>query len=505
MKFAVLKNTFKKSSSVVLSLIMAQTIIAGNFSLSASFADAAEDGIIRPITEEDAQLIHDGKITLENGTADSLLIKRDVLNPDEDSDGDGLKNNEELFTITKNGKKYLYYKTHPLLKDTDGDGIDDKEDESPLKWNVDTRDAILFQELSYRDDDYARSVLDDTFSSVVNYKNRNEYTLMHNELAPYWELEKTWHLDNGFDASLFKFSNKRLPFLEDGQTHVLAIRGTSGPGDMKADTALSSGLWPKQATSALELADEINAAGYKNVYVTGHSLGGYLSQIFFVRSVGEKYGNPETNSMHKNLNRRDKNKLNNENVKGLFTFNAPKIKHNLFTPWSGEYADLGDYLTEVYGSKHYTVDNDSVTRATGAFKGYINLEASANGHSSRSFFEDRYIDQDGFSIGERRGLEGYGFQDENMKDLFFVKPAEDITDTEKPDSGETEDVEDKEEPEVHNESINDMILDITNSDIAEHLNSKNESAESEGTVDTATLRNQVQENLNNAFLDGLRF
>lgn len=431
MKLAYNKKRVKKYSAIVCAFVMTlvSVVPSSNWIARAESNVAGEnsEGEVRPVTKEDMELIHQGKITLEDGRTDSSLVNRDIpLDPEADDDGDGLKNNQELFTIVKNGKKYLYYKSHPLLEDTDGDGFTDNRDRDPLKWDVTPRDAILFQELSYRNDDYVKQVLNFDLSSLELYEGRPEYSLMRRELAPYWEFQESYHDNfNGFDATIFKFSNKTLPFLKDNDVHVLGIRGTSGPGDAKADANLAVGIWPDQATTAYLLADKVNKYPdrYRNIYVTGHSLGGYLSQMFFVRSLGEKYGNPNGNPWRKNWNYWDKNKKNNDNVKGLFTFNAPKIKSSPLSYWGWEYAELGDYLTEIYHSKHYTVANDNVTTLTGAFKGYINLEASDRGHSSRSFFEDRYINVPGFSIGNRRGLSGEGYIQDNLKDIVFNKPT----------------------------------------------------------------------------------
>lgn len=56
-----------------------------------------------------------------------------VLNGDPDYDGDGLLNGEELEIIHEdNGNVYIFVHSLPTKKDSDGDGIEDSEDEEPL-------------------------------------------------------------------------------------------------------------------------------------------------------------------------------------------------------------------------------------------------------------------------------------------------------------------------------------------------------------------------------------
>ncbi|ELC8333310.1 hypothetical protein QYB80_003357, partial [Clostridium perfringens] len=364
----------------------------------------------RKLTSKDIENIHNGSLYLENGTLDILLLKKNFNDPNADNDNDGLKNDEEINIKIINGKEYINYISHPMLEDTDGDGINDNKDKEKLTWNISERDMILFQELCYRNDDYIDEVLTPNNESLTLYKGREEYRLMNNELSFYWKRIKSWHESNGFYAVLFEYSNKKIPFLNNEAVHVLAIRGTEGNSDYGSDASIFLGQWPSQANSAINLADEFDKFGINNVYVTGHSLGGFLGQVFLVRSLGGKYTH---------LNKYDKDKKNNNNIKELFTWNAPPIKRGAFSYWMGEYRDIGNILTKEKFAKHYSVSNDSLIKPIGSFEGTIFIGNSERGHSSRSFFEDKFKNMPGFSVGNRYGLSSKGYIQNNLPFINF--------------------------------------------------------------------------------------
>ena len=397
-----------------------------------SAANAEQDEELTPLSAQDAEDIKKGLLSFEDGTTDTLLYKYAVLDPDADDDGDGIPNKDEIFTYTKDGKKYLKYKTHPLFRDTDGDGIPDNEDARPLSWDISDRDGIFGQELVYREDDYIRRVLDNTkpltdeelYRGKSETTGRAEYRLIQNEWAPYWELEKTYHdPHSGFDAALFKISNKTLPILEEG-TYLLAIRGTAGSSDVKADAKLGLGQWPDQATNAQRVADELNARkDIKNLYVTGHSLGGYLTQIFLARSIGAEYADMTNGYTKENLLYWDANKHNNKAIKGAWTFNSPRVPASFLAPYTMEYSKVVDLINKHFNIKNYRVANDSVSNITGAPDGATTLQNSDRGHSSRSFFESKYNNVGSFNQGWRGDISSEGHQDFLLRRIHFVEPS----------------------------------------------------------------------------------
>ena len=133
----------------------------------------------RPVTAEDLLKISKGELHSENGLLDNSLYGEKVLDLEGDDDQDGIKNKDELYVYRKDGKDYLGYNSHPLLADSDGDGLADGEDDNKKQWYVTDRDSLLFMELSYRDDDYIEKILDhkNPFPSLysVSYTHLDVY------------------------------------------------------------------------------------------------------------------------------------------------------------------------------------------------------------------------------------------------------------------------------------------------------------------------------------------
>ena len=416
-------NHIKKFIACTLAILLTlQLFVVLDLKTSKVYAEGnvASPQNLKPLTPEDAKAISEGKIRLPGGKVESALVGRDPLDPDADDDEDGLKNSEEVFTYEENGKTYLYYKSHPYLKDTDGDGLTDDQDPNPLAWNMAGRDAIMMMELCYRDDEYINRVLDpkplrdqELNTGRGETEGRKEYAMMNRELGPYWVVDKTWHLDDDFDAVLFKYTNKSLPFLDEEGTYVLAIRGTAGSADVSNDVQLGLGRWPWQADSAQKVADELAARPeIQNLYVTGHSLGGYLAQIFAVRSMGAYYADPQNGYTKENLMQHDSAKKANQALKGVYTFQSPRVPASPLAPYTMEYAKLADIINQnSHITYHYRTENDSVSKTTGAPDNAITLPSSDRGHSSRSFFESKFDPVADFSVGTRQGLSTEGYQD----------------------------------------------------------------------------------------------
>ena len=382
-----LANTIRYASTIAITFGLIISAFTGLPKYTNAAYASETQNAPTPLTAKTAHDISTGRIRLENNQIDSLLYHKPELDPNVDSDGDGLKNSEELYTYVKNGRTYYGYNSHPLIKDSDGDGIDDKTDQNPRRWDISPRDMALFMELVYRKDDYVKKVLDYSRPLTDIYKNRNEYKLMHNELAPFWKVKETYHFGSGFDAILFENVNPAYPFIEQNGVQVLAIRGTESGGDFTNDIKLAVGSNPSQAIDVNNVMDKINREKLAtNLYITGHSLGGYLSQRALIYAKQKNY----------------------QWITKAYTFNAPKIKGNLFNKWLWETSDFGDQLTEEGYAVHYKVDNDKVIGPIGNFKGAISVGRSGEGHGSRSYFEPRMNDFEGFTVGERKDISGIG-------------------------------------------------------------------------------------------------
>lgn len=368
----------------------------------------------RSLTAEDLVKISKGELHLENDLIDESLYGEKVLDLEGDDDQDGIKNKDELYVYNKDGKDYLGYNSHPLLADSDGDGLADGEDDNKKEWYVTDRDSLLFMELAYRDDDYIEKILDHKNPFPSLYLDRQEYKLMHNELAPFWKMKKAYHTDSGLDAFLFE-TKSDLPYLKDGTVHMLAIRGTrvNDAKDLSADLVLLGGNKPAQADDIRKVVGELaKDTSITKLYMTGHSLGGYLAQIAAVEAY-QKY--PD---------------FYNHVLRKVTTFSAPKVITSR-TIWNAKngFWDVGLESRKLAVSgkiKHYVVDNDNVVtplihndRDIVTFTGNSRFK-----HRSRGYFESRMNDIPNFNIGKRATLDKHGYRDPKLdKVRFFKKQA----------------------------------------------------------------------------------
>ena len=389
------------------------------------------------LTKEDAKKIKAGVIGSEGNKLDSLLLNGPKLSPEAYTDEDYLKDKEELYIYEKDGKKYVGYNSHPMLEDTDGDGIIDSKEkpDEKLKWNVSERDMIMFMELSYRDDDYIDKVLNnkkqlteaDLYKKKGESKPRYEYMMMNRELAPYWKRKKSYHTSSGLDAVLYE-TKSDFSYLPNGTAQVLAFRGTSDVKDIVADGVLGLGSNPQQGNDAENIMRELaKDKSITNLYLTGHSLGGYLVQRAMVEAYQLAYS--DSRVMSSKEQRAYRNFYNNVLKKGT-TFNAPKV----VTSWVSrrEFWQKGLDSKKIAKSgkmTHYIVDNDSTIRKgiSNDSDVVINVGATSGGHSSRSYFENDMINRrPEFISGKRISLDGTGYQD---RKIATVKSVEKVGET----------------------------------------------------------------------------
>ena len=234
---------------------------------------AKEHQAVRNLTQADAIKISKGELHSENHLIDQSLYGEKPLNPEGDDDHDGIKNKDEIYIYRKNNHEYIGYNSHPLLEDSDGDGLLDNEDDNKKQWYVTDRDAIFFMNLAYYDDQYINKVLDHKNPFPSLFLKEQEYKMMHNELAPFWKLKKSYHTTSGMDAFLFE-TKSDLAYLKDNTVQMLAIRGTnpSEMNDLTADLVLFGGNKPTQADDIRNVVGELaKDSSITNLYMTGHS------------------------------------------------------------------------------------------------------------------------------------------------------------------------------------------------------------------------------------------
>lgn len=368
----------------------------------------------RTFTVQDALKVSKGDLHSEDNLLDKSLYGEKPIDPEGDDDHDGIKNKDELYVYNKNGKEYLGYYSHPLLEDSDGDGLLDNEDDHKKQWYVTDRDAVLFMELSYRNDDYIKKILDHKNRFPYLYLERQEYKMMHNELAPFWKMKKSYHTDNGMDAVLFE-TKSDLPYLKDGSVQMLAIRGTklytsSDINDLTNDFVLFGGNQPTQVNDIRKVIEELaKDSSITNLYITGHSLGGYLAQIAAVEAY-QKYP-----TFYENV------------LKKVTTFNAPKIITSR-TVWNAHngFWDVGleSRKLALNGKiKHYVTDNDNVITPILQNDSDITTSTGNAEHKyrSRGYFESRMNEIPNFNIGKRSTLDQQGYRDPKLDTIQFIK------------------------------------------------------------------------------------
>ena len=372
---------------------------------------AKEHQAVRNLTQADALKISKGELHSENHLIDQSLYGEKPLNPEGDDDHDGIKNKDEIYIYRKNNHEYIGYNSHPLLEDSDGDGLLDNEDDNKKQWYMTDRDAIFFMNLAYQDETSINKVLDHSKPYPSLFLKEQEFKMMHNELAPFWKLKKSYHTTSGMDAFLFE-TKSNLAYLKDNTVQMLAIRGTnpSEMNDLTADLVLFGGNKPAQADDIRNVVRELaKDSSITNLYMTGHSLGGYLAQIAAVEAY-QKYP-----------------KFYEQVLKKVTTFNAPKVITSR-TVWNANngFWDVGleSKKLALNGKiKHYVVNNDNVVgplihNDTDVITSTGNASLK---HGAQGYFESRLNSFDNFNIGKRSTLDSQGYRDPKLEKVQFIK------------------------------------------------------------------------------------
>lgn len=243
--------------------------------------DTDSDGI----SDYYEKAINDGKLRL--GTGKSLVGKLDPNNSD--TDGDGLLDGEEIVITETTTKVYVKYKSDPTKKDSDDDGYSDYKERlngtNPLSWNVSDRDLAMFSTLAYNSKSPSNligtSFESDRFQGLAKMKEVQSWKL--DDYISYVTEEggdEKW-----FSASTYKEANSK--------NIVVAFRGSSDWMDWVENILIYPWLFvrhPQAEEAESYIKKVVNKYSDYNVYITGHSLGGYLA-LTAAASIGSTNSN----------------------------------------------------------------------------------------------------------------------------------------------------------------------------------------------------------------------
>lgn len=249
------------------------------------FATSADDleGLFDELTTQTIDLYTDSdgdgipnyferNLRLING----VILQLDPNNPDTDGDGlsDGFEicgvdgDREKFFSQYDPEKKAFRYNSRPDLRDTDYDGIEDKDDDK-LTIGVNDRTLLESADLSYMKGKVWFPNLGRKKVKDIEYDFNDSNITTQNCKISEWSIVK--HNDGGFMFGAIA--------LKRGSSLIVAYTGTNGAADYIADISMLF----RNNTQNNNASDFIDSVLKKNkdieeVYITGHSLGGVLAQ-----------------------------------------------------------------------------------------------------------------------------------------------------------------------------------------------------------------------------------
>lgn len=234
--------------------------------------DSDDDGI--PDYYEDNMIYFNG-----------VKLVLDKNNPD--SDGDGLKDGEEVELKYEYNEDRTQVKVtgkiiggNPVNKDTDGDGWIDSDDEHPMVWDVSDRDLAMLSQIVYQNipvsarlDLLAQSNDANVKKMAAEIEDRFLDGADLSELAG-WRVVNTLY-GLGIQCAAYKKDNNI----------VIAYRGSENVSieefwhDWIVTDAvqLFAGLNIQAPFAKYFVREVLNTYNNYNVYITGHSLGGNLA------------------------------------------------------------------------------------------------------------------------------------------------------------------------------------------------------------------------------------
>lgn len=213
-----------------------------------------------------------------------------------DYDKDGLENGKEIEVAwsEKNNHYYLRYNSDPMSSDSDGDGHYDKDEAKSERnrWNVGERDLMIFAKMAY--DNFDGETEKNTPEN--DEKRAGNYAVLALDVSHSdRELFKKWKKLNASHSSFLLGDFNAVTYV-NGDTAIIAFRGTDDNQiaindylfkfdndipvtELIQDLQIGLGN-SSQEGPARKYAKEIaKLSKLKNIYLTGHSLGGYLSYM----------------------------------------------------------------------------------------------------------------------------------------------------------------------------------------------------------------------------------
>lgn len=338
-------------------------------------------------------------------------------------------------------------------RDTDKDGLIDVIDRAPKEWNVSERDLRMFASLAYEDKETLEALFRGKHEDGSKYISQKELVNYADvsELTGKWELLKAESPGSGLDYAVFGNRNEKGEL----DSVVVAFRGTQlfSLSDIWADLKILFANTPTQATYLNDIAQFIDSLNPKNVYSTGHSLGGYLAEYFAAHTMQQKY-DWSVNFQHSSLfnpailkidNNSSDNLKNARYMAESFT-KTPVIDKSDITQdkqlyktnsyvIKGEWVSSGNWLFSGLGEYNNTISFDfkqsnrwgkhSMSSfyekdATGKLEKYFSYGSRIDSHYNNPYKTD--TDRDGFSDGIEAKLKSDP-QDADSTPFAVTEPA----------------------------------------------------------------------------------
>ena len=156
------------------------------------------------------------------------------------------------------------------ITDTDHDGIIDQYDKNPEKWDVSDRDLRFFTELSYRSPQELDQIFTGNNDTIDKFNQEKTFNIADvREILDDWRMDRQINNPDGFSATFFSTKDNQV---------VVAFRGTNDNADADDDIDIFNGAQPGQVKNLDQVLEDLQP--YKEIYLTGHSLGGYLAEYF---------------------------------------------------------------------------------------------------------------------------------------------------------------------------------------------------------------------------------